>query len=399
MSSRVEAIINHELLIWARESIGFDIENAAKKIGVKPERLRQWENREKKPTVNQLRKISQVYKRPLAVFYLPEVPKSFSPMKNFRTLPEAEAKPYSPNLRLEIDLAIKRHSLALEMANEIGEELRNIEASAQLSDDPESVAETARELIGVSHEQQVRWNTPYVAFREWRSGIERLDILVFQTDNVSVEEKRGFLIYNNLLPSIVINGKERPYGKIFTLLHEFSHFLLNRGGLCVEGNDSKSAALHRQAEVFCNHAAGAILIPKRQLLEEPLVLEKKPQETWKDDELNLLSKKYSVSPEAILRRMLILGKTTSGFYAAKRDEFLQRRMREEFKRGNSGFFPYYRRIVRNLGHSYIKLGLNAYYNEKLTTSELSEYLGGINLKYVPKIEKEVIGRSLAFGNV
>ena len=39
MPSRVDAIINHDLLVWARESIGLDIEDAAKKIGVKPERL------------------------------------------------------------------------------------------------------------------------------------------------------------------------------------------------------------------------------------------------------------------------------------------------------------------------------------------------------------------------
>lgn len=399
MPSRVDAIIKHDLLIWARENIGLDIEDAAKKIGVKPERLRQWENGEKRPTIKQLRKVSQVYKRPLAVFYLPEVPKSFSRMKNFRTLPEVAAKPYSPNLRIGIELATKHRSLALEMAKEIGEELQNFNASAQLSDNPESVAETARELIGINHEKQPRWNTEYTAFKEWCRGIEQLGILVFQIDKVPVEEKRGFLIYDNPLPSIVINSKEHPYGKTFTLLHEFAHFLLNNDNLFDEGNDRKSISFQRRAEVFCNHVAGAILVPRQRLLNDSLVLDKELHYTWTDDELRRLSKKYAASPEVVLRRMLILRKTTRDFYARKRRQFLQQRKQEEQKRDLPIVFPYHRRIVRNLGNFYIKLGLNAYYSEKLTTSELSEYLGGINLKHLPKIEQEVIGRSLAFGNV
>lgn len=399
MPSRVDAIIKHDLLIWARENIGLDIEDAAKKIGVKPERLRQWENGEKKPTVKQLRKVSQVYKRPLAVFYLPEVPKSFSPMKDFRTLPEVAVKPYSPNLRIEIELAIKRRSLALEMAKEIGEELRNFNASAQLSDNPERVAETARELIRVNHKKQPRWSTEYASFREWCRGIEQLGILVFQTDNVPVEEKRGFLIYDNPLPSIVINSKEHPYGKTFTLLHEFAHFLLNRSDLFNEGKHRNPISFQRKAEVFCNHVAGAILVPEQRLLSDSLVLDKEPHDTWTDDELRRLSKKYAASPEVILRRLLILRKTTRDFYARKRRQLLQQRKQEDQKRDRPIVFPYHRRIVRNLGSFYIKIGLNAYYSEKLTTSELSEYLGGINLKHLPKIEQEVIGRSLAFDNV
>ena len=43
--ARVRAVINPELLVWARETSGLSREAAAKKIGVKPDRLAAWEER------------------------------------------------------------------------------------------------------------------------------------------------------------------------------------------------------------------------------------------------------------------------------------------------------------------------------------------------------------------
>lgn len=54
-----------ELLIWARESGGFTVNEAAKKANVKPEKLSGWESGESRPTINQLRKLASIYKRPL----------------------------------------------------------------------------------------------------------------------------------------------------------------------------------------------------------------------------------------------------------------------------------------------------------------------------------------------
>ena len=77
MAKRVRALVRSKILIWARKSSGFAVEEAAKKISVKPERLVSWESGEDQPTINQLRKIATVYKRPLSVFYLQERPKTF----------------------------------------------------------------------------------------------------------------------------------------------------------------------------------------------------------------------------------------------------------------------------------------------------------------------------------
>ena len=50
------------------------IEDAEKKIGLPEGRIAQWEDAssEVEPTIIQLRKACNVYKRPMAAFYLPE---------------------------------------------------------------------------------------------------------------------------------------------------------------------------------------------------------------------------------------------------------------------------------------------------------------------------------------
>ena len=75
MAGRVQALVKPELLIWARQKAGLDLHEAAKKVAIRPERLQSWEAGETRPTVKQLRKLGQVYKRPLAIFYLADPPR------------------------------------------------------------------------------------------------------------------------------------------------------------------------------------------------------------------------------------------------------------------------------------------------------------------------------------
>jgi len=48
----------------------------------------------------QARKASEVYRRPLAVFYLPEPPQDFETLRDFRMLPEGFPREYSQELSL-----------------------------------------------------------------------------------------------------------------------------------------------------------------------------------------------------------------------------------------------------------------------------------------------------------
>ena len=394
MGSRIEAIVKPELLIWARKDAGLSIEVAAKKAGVKPDRLNKWENGQLRPTIKQLRTLGRIYKRPLAVFYLPKPPKRFQPPREFRQFPGTGIYEYSPNLRFEIRRAKDRRQIAMDLYKLLGESHPEINISAELSDKPENKASEIRELLGISYKTQVNWRYFYEAFNHWKKVLEDSGILIFQAPNIDLNEMRAFSISDLPLPVIVLNLKDLVQARIFSLLHEFIHILLKKGGLC----DLKEERLHSQEEqrieVFCNHVAGAILIPEEQLLSENIVLEKGAYAEWEDSEIIHLANRYKVSREVALRRLLIAGHITIEFYRQKREEY-----RKEFEKPpeKKEVIPlaYYKKAIIRAGNHFIRLVLNSYYQEKITSSDVSDYLE-VRLKHMPDIEMEVIGQSIIF---
>jgi hypothetical protein len=73
--SRVEININPQILRWAREEAGFDPVEIAGKVDIAAERYNLWEKEGKNSPLGKLKSIATSYKRQLAVFLLPTVPK------------------------------------------------------------------------------------------------------------------------------------------------------------------------------------------------------------------------------------------------------------------------------------------------------------------------------------
>jgi hypothetical protein len=95
--------------------------------------------------------------------------------------------------------------------------------------------------------------------------------------------------------------------------------------------------------------------------------------------------------------LLVLEQTTQSFYKAKRQEFIEvYRDREEKKMERGGFAPPDRVAVATAGPGFVRLVLDSYYNERITASDLSDFLD-VRLKHMPKIEEAVFGRNIEFG--
>jgi len=385
-TAKIEAFIKPELLIWARESAGYDITGAAQKIGIKPEKLYAWEKGASRPSIQQLQKIASAYKRPLAVFYLSEPPKTFDTMHDYRRLVPYEQSKKSPALLLEIRKAYQRREIALEMSELLNESPMPFDMTINIGDDPEHLSQAIRGYIGVTLEKQLEVKDRNEALNLWRESIEGLGVLVFQTNSrsqIPLREMRGFSISKRPYPVIVLNSKDSPNGKIFTLVHEFIHLLLENGGICdIEDYDGWNSE-DQKIEFFCNVTAGAVLVPEKSLLEDRTVQLTDTERVWDDEELQELADKYSVSREVILRRLLLFKKATIDFYKKKRSEYLKMEQRRA-----SGFAPFHRLVVRDNGPSYIRLILNAYRQELITASNLSDYLG-TKLKHLYNIERDV----------
>ena len=79
-----KANITPNVIKWARESARITIEIAAKKVSKSPEELKDWEEGRSQPTIRQAQALAKVYKRPFALFFLPEIPRDFQPLQDFR---------------------------------------------------------------------------------------------------------------------------------------------------------------------------------------------------------------------------------------------------------------------------------------------------------------------------
>src|SRR5688572_11732833 len=80
-----KAYITPNVLKWARESARMTLEVAAAKISITAEKLAQWEEGNGQPTIRQAQALAKSYKRPFAVFFLPEIPRDFQTLQDFRS--------------------------------------------------------------------------------------------------------------------------------------------------------------------------------------------------------------------------------------------------------------------------------------------------------------------------
>jgi Zn-dependent peptidase ImmA (M78 family)/transcriptional regulator with XRE-family HTH domain len=393
MATRIKALVEPAMLVWARETASLTQEEVAHALGVPVERIKGWESGDDGPTVNQLRTLAERCKRPLSVFYLPEPPRDFQALRDFRRLPGVRDRMFSPQLAYEVRAAHARRLVALDVLSDLGEAPAEPGIKADVSENSETVAARLRERLGLTLAQQVRFNDH---FRGWRDAIEAAGILVFVLGGahhqVELEEMRGFAIAEEPLPVIVVNGKDRTPGKVFTLLHELAHVALGQSAIenDVEAGDALPEP-DRAVERFCNRVAAAVLMPREGLLAEAIVIANQQQRTrrWSNEEILALARRYGVSREALLLRLVELGRADVAFYQEMRREYA--RQREETEEPEAtGFAPYRYQVLGHLGRGFARLVLQGYHNNRLTLSTVSGYLG-VQAKYVPSIERAAFG--------
>jgi Zn-dependent peptidase ImmA (M78 family) len=372
--------INPSVLIWAREQAGLQVEEVAKRIGISAIRLREWESGESFPTVRQLRLAGKAYRRPSAFFYLPKPPPAPPDLKDFRTAHEV-ALTKSPALLYEIRRARTRRTVALDLLEDLKEDPIEFILDGSFSESPQHIANRIRKYLKIDLTTQFSWRDRYEALRSWIEAIEMAGILVSQYSGVTVSEARGFSIADRPLPLIAINAGDSPRGRIFTLMHEVAHLVLNLGGLCDLHDEITT---HNDIEPFCNSVAAEILVPESAILSEDIVIRNDSPE-WSNDDLRILANRFMVSQEVILRRLLSLGRTTDQIYKEKRISFLEQYSRIKRK----GFIEYYRKVLRNNGNTYTALVITAFQTNAITANDVSRYLGNVKLKHVDSIAHEL----------
>lgn len=393
MARSSETVVDPAILVWARSTSGLSIEEAAARIPTKPERVADWENGEGAPSMAQLRKMAAIYKRLLSDFFLPAVPREEPLPHDFRRLPGEVALRYSRALRVQLRLAGQRRQLALDLLSDLDTGLPAIAGRLQMGGDPETAGGELRRLLHVSMQEQRTWRDARVSYNGWRGAAERAGILVFQTAGINPSEMLGFALPGRPLPVIGVNRKLRPNGRTFTLLHECVHVFLEQSSICDIDEGMLRPPEEQRVEVFCNAVAGAALVPFDELLNEPLVrMHPARPRDWSGEELAALSRTFGVSEEVVLRRLLTAGRTSSGFYAARRqvwgaliNDVSETDPDADFKRN----MP--QEVVSDLGRPFTRLVVDSYLNSFTSLSDVSRYLG-LRAGQVPKVQELLVAR-------
>lgn len=387
---QLDGLINPEVLVWAREQSCMDQATAASKVGQTPERLAEWESGQRVPTLNQLRSLAELYKRSVGVFFLRERPQTRQRVVDYRRLDLSLQGAMSAPLAHGLREAEAKRDAALDILAQREETAPDWSLRLAADVPAELAAEVIEEYVGLPIAARKAWRTPYDALNGWRGSVERRGVMVIQLSGVPVEEMRGCSLALFPLPVIVLNGADSPLGRVFTLLHELVHLARSESGLCDFRDDALRAERAAQVEVYCNWVAGVILLPERELLKIEEVRQADMQSVWSADFLAGLSRRFWVSREAVLRRLLDIGKTSRGFY----QEFRQRLRTEYANKQNGGFVPYHRRVVLSNGRVLTRIALDAYDARVITGTELSRVLNA-KLDHLPSIQRELEGAPIA----
>ncbi len=312
--------IQPEIFRWARQTVGLSTFEVAERLRRQPEEIEAWENGSAAPTYPQLEKLAyQIYKRPLAVFFLPSPPEETLPQREFRTLPDADMRTLQRDTYLHIRRA-HAYQLALrELFDGHNPAERQIWKSVVLSPskDVAKQSQSIRDFLNVTLEQQLGWKTDEQALKAWRSRIESCGVFVFKAA-FKQEDISGFCLMDEHVPIVYLNNSTTKTRQTFSLLHELTHLLLNINGLSKFDTDyiDRLAKREKEIERFCNAIAAEVLIPEQDFTLQIRGFPAKVEQAT-EAQFSGLASRYGVSREAILRRFLDRGRVGKAFYEQK----------------------------------------------------------------------------------
>lgn len=257
-----KAFLTANILKWARESAHISIEDAAKKVNVSPERLSTWEEGNDYPTIRQASILADYYKRPFSLFFLPEIPKDFQPLNDFRGDDSIPLDTASLFIIREVQ---QKQAWIRDLYEESGEEKLPFVGKFSIMDNPEDVAKDILETLNINPSNYK--NEP---IKEWIDKAEKAGIFISRTSfihsKLTIDKNvvQGFAIADSYAPFVFVNSKNWDAPQLFTLVHELAHIWIAQSGVSneIEANfhDKRKSKFH-PIEQFCNSVAANALMP------------------------------------------------------------------------------------------------------------------------------------------
>lgn len=261
---------------------------------------------EKNPTFNQLSQLAKYLKVPTGLLLLNAKVSNEPEELKFRTLDSENLDGFSSELRDTIkEMKIKQEFLK----NEIETDLDFI-GSFSVTDNAILVANAIKKQLQLTDDYYDKSKKDH--FTYLRKKINEMGVFVFLNGKVkdnthrplNLEEFRGFVLSDKRAPIIFINQTDSRNGQVFTLIHEYTHLLLNEDEI-FNIVETKNYA-YDPVEYFVNKVTAEVLVPE----EKFVLLAKRMTESD-------LAIQFGVSQFVILRRLLDLGFINKEQYQSK----------------------------------------------------------------------------------
>ena len=266
MKSEIE--ISKNILNWViQQTENMDLSSDMKEL------LAKWLSDEKKPTYNQVEKMSRTTGIPLGYFFLETPPNEDLTIVEYRTVDSMELINPSRNLietlkNMEFIQDWTRNYLSdsIDVLSYVGA-MKNQENVI-------FIADFIRDVLQIDKNWNVLCRDAKEAFKFIRNRISDAGTIVMLNGIVgnntrrilNINEFRAFALVDKIAPLIFINNNDSANGKLFSILHEFAHICMGVNSLY---NDySETNVNYKKTERICNAAAAELLLPTDDFINE-----------------------------------------------------------------------------------------------------------------------------------
>ena len=232
---KTELEINNNILLWAVERSGSNIDEISRKIPG----FSNWLAGKKKPTIKQLQTFAQKVHVPFGYLFLESPPQENVPIPFFRTL-QSESNRVSLNVYDTILIIQQRQKWLNDYLKEndysalefIGKYSTKKVEGKRINE----IAEDIKQTLGLKNdwaEGLPNWEKAkdYLTRKIEEAGI----VIVFNSivgnnthRSIKVEECRGFVLVDDYAPFLFINSADSKSAQMFTIAHELAHIWLGK---------------------------------------------------------------------------------------------------------------------------------------------------------------------------
>jgi len=348
-------------------------------------KIEKWINGIEKPTFKQLEKLANFLKISFGYFFLENPPKENVLETEFRSI-NNKIPDISKNLKDTIIEMDSKKTWISDYRKKLGWDKLEIinQFTVNKKDNIERDVKFAKELIELNEYWYKKLKKHSEAFKLIRNKFEDKGILTMKNGVVGmnthrkldINEFRAFMLYDDIAPLIFINNNDSLGGKIFSLIHEYFHILLEKEDIIV----SEEKDINLENEKYINKMTAEFLMPKKHI-----------EELWdnkknKVDQIIEISKLMKVSSLALAIRLNNLT-----FIDNKIVNIVREKAIKEFDiKDNNGGGDFYNTYNTRISKSFKESVINEVESGEITYTYAFELLGGIKGKTYDKIKEDMI---------